>query len=587
MKLSSMWGVGLVCMLLASACGGEGGKQESTGGTGGTGAAGGMGGAGGEGGMGGAGGEGGMGGAGGEGGMGGAGGEGGMGGAGGEGGMGGAGGEGGMGGAGGEGGMGGAGGEGGMGGAGGMAGPTCGDDLREADEDCDGEDFGGMDCTDYGFDTGTLACGEGCAIDTSGCSSYRCGNGILEPGESCDDGNEVLGDGCTDQCVIEGDSCDAPVDIGNRFDAAAGQWSWTFSTDGLGNDFENSCTGTLAQQGDAVAQFTAPAAGRYFVDVVHLQAPSFDAILDITDGACGSAAPNLVCSDDPDHAYVHLAANQTIFMVVDGWGTGVGYNEGDFELTVAEVRCGDGRLKGDEACDDGDLDDGDGCSSVCTIESGFVCPTAGAACRPIQCGDGFVDGDEACDDSNTTAGDGCSSTCAVETGHACPPTGGACHPIVCGDNIVDAGEGCDDGNRVSGDGCSADCASETVIVEVEPNDLTTNATPIAIGGVGTGSFNGVNDWFDYWEVNLTAGTTYVFRTATDANGACGTAGSENSYITLVNPSGTPVAMNFDISPTNVCAEVVWTAAVTGPHYVEVGPEWFDAIPVYYLFVGVQ
>ena len=37
---------------------------------------------------------------------------------------------------------------------------------------------------------------------------YLCGNGILEGGEQCDDGNQENGDGCNDLCQIEsGYSC--------------------------------------------------------------------------------------------------------------------------------------------------------------------------------------------------------------------------------------------------------------------------------------------------------------------------------------------------------------------------------------------
>lgn len=30
-----------------------------------------------------------------------------------------------------------------------------------------------------------------------------CGDGTLDKGEMCDDGNNVSGDGCTDECVVE------------------------------------------------------------------------------------------------------------------------------------------------------------------------------------------------------------------------------------------------------------------------------------------------------------------------------------------------------------------------------------------------
>lgn len=39
------------------------------------------------------------------------------------------------------------------------------------------------------------------------CTSTACGNGILEPGEQCDDGNTTGGDNCSPTCQIEGGAC--------------------------------------------------------------------------------------------------------------------------------------------------------------------------------------------------------------------------------------------------------------------------------------------------------------------------------------------------------------------------------------------
>jgi cysteine-rich repeat protein len=64
--------------------------------------------------------------------------------------------------------------------------------------------------------------------------------------------------------------------------------------------------------------------------------------------------------------------------------------------------CGDGELGGVEACDDDNLEDGDGCESDCTL----------------SCGNGTVDPVEVCDDGNAQGGDGCSAACLVEEGHA-------------------------------------------------------------------------------------------------------------------------------------------------------------------------
>jgi fibro-slime domain-containing protein len=89
--------------------------------------------------------------------------------------------------------------------------------------------------------------------------------------------------------------------------------------------------------------------------------------------------------------------------------------------------CGDG-IVADALCDDGNEEDDDGCSATCTPEQGFTCDIPGARCRTTPdcaggtctkvCGDGLVI-DEACDDGNLEDGDGCSDTCSVESGWSC------------------------------------------------------------------------------------------------------------------------------------------------------------------------
>lgn len=45
--------------------------------------------------------------------------------------------------------------------------------------------------------------------------------------------------------------------------------------------------------------------------------------------------------------------------------------------------CGDGQTEGAEECDDQDTASGDGCSSTCTIESGFTCVGEPSVCTPV------------------------------------------------------------------------------------------------------------------------------------------------------------------------------------------------------------
>jgi cysteine-rich repeat protein len=100
------------------------------------------------------------------------------------------------------------------------------------------------------------------------------------------------------------------------------------------------------------------------------------------------------------------------------------------------------------------------CSSPAATQcelSGVICPQGYhcvASVQPVcikdtnQCGNGIVDRGEVCDDGNLKDGDGCSSDCQSDE--------------TCGNRIIDSakGEVCDDGNHIDGDGCSADCKSD-------------------------------------------------------------------------------------------------------------------------------
>jgi cysteine-rich repeat protein len=90
-----------------------------------------------------------------------------------------------------------------------------------------------------------------------------------------------------------------------------------------------------------------------------------------------------------------------------------------------------------EDCDDGNVKDGDGCSSICRRES------------TVPCGNKVLDSGEECDDGNTKAGDGCSASCRLEnTSSGRPPA------LRCGDGMVTIGEWCDDGSQCTDDPAS-------------------------------------------------------------------------------------------------------------------------------------
>lgn len=89
---------------------------------------------------------------------------------------------------------------------------TCGDDMVDGADTCDGTDLAGEDCVSQGFDEGTLACEAGCAaFDTTGCA-YVCGDDGIDPGETCD-GADLGGTDCVAQ-GFDGGTLACAVDCG-------------------------------------------------------------------------------------------------------------------------------------------------------------------------------------------------------------------------------------------------------------------------------------------------------------------------------------------------------------------------------------
>jgi cysteine-rich repeat protein len=131
------------------------------------------------------------------------------------------------------------------------------------------------------------------------------------------------------------------------------------------------------------------------------------------------------------------------------------------EIDGLYIICGNDILEEGEQCDDGNLIDDDGCSSVCQWEGGY-------------CGDNIWQSPpEQCDDGNLIDGDGCSSTCELEAG-------------ICGDGVQNVEEQCDDGNLIDGDGCSSLCELETPPVN-NSEELSQQFQNI---------YNGLNSSFD-------------------------------------------------------------------------------------------
>ena len=67
--------------------------------------------------------------------------------------------------------------------------PACGDGLVQPGEQCD---------------DGNHTDGDGCSAKCTLEKLLVCGDGVVEPGEQCDDGNLLDGDGCSGNCTLEG-----------------------------------------------------------------------------------------------------------------------------------------------------------------------------------------------------------------------------------------------------------------------------------------------------------------------------------------------------------------------------------------------
>ncbi len=127
-------------------------------------------------------------------------------------------------------------------------------------------------------------------------------------------------------------------------------------------------------------------------------------------------------------------------LAVDGSGDVYvgGFNSDNvFKIEIELGFCGDGFLDPGEECEmDGDCDVGESCNVAC------MCVATGGVC-----GDGNLDAGEECDDGNNDDGDGCTAACLDE---------------FCGDGTVNdaPNEQCDDGNTDPSDGCDGSCRVE-------------------------------------------------------------------------------------------------------------------------------
>jgi cysteine-rich repeat protein len=270
----------------------------------------------------------------------------------------------------------------------------CGDGVVDSNEECD---------------DGNRDDGDACLTT---CKRARCGDGIVRRGvEGCDDGNRVDDDSCRNECKLP--TCgDGVVQMGEQ-------------CDDLNLDDGDACLTTclLASCGDGHL--------RRGVELCD------DGNLDETD-ACLTTCQPARCGDGHVQKGVEMCDDAN-------------FTDDDFCDNRCRVPvCGDGKRAGNEECDDGNKDDGDKCLSSCkaarcgdgVIERGFEeCddgPGNGdtlaclSTCRRARCGDGHVFATvEQCDDANPVDTDFCDNACRLP---------------VCGDGKRAGSEQCDLGS---------------------------------------------------------------------------------------------------------------------------------------------
>ncbi|MEM8609207.1 MAG: hypothetical protein AAGF92_19045 [Myxococcota bacterium] len=325
---------------------------------------------------------------------------------------------------------------------------VCGDGTQNGTEFCEQGDT--VTCTDLGggFLGGTASCDAACAAwDTAPCTTAAdCGDGVVDPGELCDDG---VNDGGNGQCLAcQGfQACGDSVTEGTEAcdDGASNGGGEGFCT--------NDCSAAQAC-GDSVTN------GTELCD---------DGINDGGENGCLPGCQSIqVCGDN--------VANGTE-LCDDGVNDG-GNNE-CLDCTSIQV-CGDSVQSGTEVCDDGDNDGGSGeCLSCLGIQT---------------CGDATQEGTEICEVGDQTA---CTGLDPAFTGGTATCNAVSCeswdtsqcvNPGNCGNGQLDPGETCDDGANNGGGNnfCLADCSATQVC-----GDDLQNGTEAC----DDGSDNGTGDGF--------------------------------------------------------------------------------------------
>jgi len=382
--------------------------------------------------------------------------------------------------------------------------PACGDGLVRGSEECDDGNTGDGDgCSSTcEVEAGFVCPSEPAFLECEEPSSCAptCGDGAANPGEDCDDGNTNDGDGCSGACQVEpGFECiGVPSVCTPGLNCGNGVIDLDEECDD-GNANDGDCCSSSCQIELAGTVCRAVAGGCDVAETCSGVDPNCPTdVLDPAGTVCRAALDagcdfDEVCSgSDPD---CPTDVTQLDGMGCDDADSCTGPDACLSGACVGDPACGNGstELACAEECDDGNVNDGDCCSSTCQIElagtecraaaggcdvaetcSGVdpSCPAdaldpAGTVCRAAL--DAGCDFDEVCSGSDpdcpadVTQSDGT----ACDDGDLCTGSDACVSAVcvggpVCGNGFTElgCGEECDDGNATNFDGCSDSCQSE-------------------------------------------------------------------------------------------------------------------------------
>jgi uncharacterized repeat protein (TIGR01451 family) len=249
------------------------------------------------------------------------------------------------------------------------------------------------------------------------------------------------------------------------------------------NTATDEITATQVKSGVTQFKFNAPTNAPYGLTVANgrLWVGGTGVIYGI-DPATGKVTDTLTSPSKGGYISGLVAYGNSLF-IVDNYDHRLFSMKLPIDSTVG-ARCGNGLLEVNEQCDDGNLVNGDGCSSSCTKEPSYSCSdlskTASYYFDVCRKG-GFDDvcfgqsgnykgcgysGQNFCTLNNDTA----ATNIRCSLGSSMP---------VCGNGKIEKGEQCDDGNRLDHDGCNSSCTLESDVSV----SLQTNGTVVPGGTV--------------------------------------------------------------------------------------------------------